>query len=300
MTQQSKGPGQDAERGKNDTGTLFQELVDVVARLRDPKTGCPWDLKQTHQSLRRFMLEEAYEAAEVMGQMSEGESSPPKPADEAARELVDELGDVLLQVVLNAQLLTDAGQGDVKQVIRSIRDKMIRRHPHVFAPTEGASLSPEEVKRRWQIIKAEEKGQDPSVKKSVFQEAKDRSFPATLQAAHIGKVAEKIGFDWLQPSQVLEQLEDELHELREEMQAQDIDRSRLLHELGDVYFTLAQLARHLGCDPEVAAQEGNLKFLRRFAKVEALAQSQGIDPEMADPDELEALWQQAKKHEKPG
>lgn len=264
-------------------GQLFAEFVKVVAELRHPERGCPWDLQQDHQSLRKFMLEEAYEASEAM-------------EENDADKILEELGDVLLQVVLNAQLLTDHKRGDISQVIEGIRAKMIRRHPHVFERDNSDTLTPAEVKAQWQVIKQAEKAsmQSEAKAKSIFAEAEKSRFPANLQASLIGKIAKRIGFDWDKPEQVLAQLDSEIAELKQEMQSPTKDRQRLIDELGDVYFTLAQLSRHLKLDPEVAAQSGNLKFLHRFRRVEALAKEEGIDLQAVSMNDWERLWQKAK------
>jgi len=275
------------QRSQN-AATLFAKFVKIVAELRHPVRGCSWDLKQNHQSLRRFILEEAYEASEAMDL-----GDPDK--------ITEELGDVLLQVVLNSQLLVDDKRGDICQVIQGITDKMVRRHPHVFAAEPyTAKLTSTEVKTQWQKIKDAEKSslfpkQADHDRSVVFAEAEKTRHPATLQALKIGKIAERVGFDWHNSTDVLAHLESELDELKIEIQSLTTDRQRLIDEMGDVYFTLAQLCRHLKLDPEVAAQSGNLKFLRRFRLVEALARDEGIDLQQVPIDEWEKLWQKAKQ-----
>jgi MazG family protein len=260
----------------------FAGFVRTVAALRDPDTGCPWDLEQDHKSLRRFMLEEAYEAAEAM-----------LGTDEA--HILEELGDVLLQVVLNAQLAHDAQAGDIRDVIRGINAKMIRRHPHVFARGDVA-IGSEQVKQNWELIKAQEKPSQ-QVATSYFHDVR-KVRPALTQAFKIGKKARAINFDWLTSAEVVAQLRSELHELDEELQSASPDQARVRQELGDVFFSLAQLSRHLGFEPEDIAQEGNLKFLRRFERLEKLAAGQGHDVRSLSREELEALWVLAKKTEK--
>ncbi len=257
----------------------FKAFVKTIAQLRHPIRGCPWDLEQSHESLRRYMIEEAYEAAETMG----GESS---------EELIDELGDVLLQVVLNAQLTVEAGRGDIKSVVQSIREKMIRRHPHVFTP-ETIGLSAQEVSDQWQRIKQKEKPND--YREGVFAKAK-KVYPALTQSYQIGKIAKKIHFDWQSSAEVFEQLQSELRELEYEMKAGD--NSKMAEELSDCFFSLAQLSRHLGFEPEEIAQRGNSKFLQRFDRVEALAEEQAIEVTTVGQQGLEKLWGEAKNKAK--
>ncbi|MFY7928513.1 MAG: nucleoside triphosphate pyrophosphohydrolase [Oligoflexus sp.] len=272
---------QELEHRATEAGAAFAAFVRTVAALRHPKTGCPWDLEQDHKSLRRFMLEEAYEAAEAM-----------LGSDPA--HMLEELGDVLLQVVLNAQLAHDSGSGDIREVVEGINAKMIRRHPHVFAPN-GNSVGSAEVKQNWELMKALEKA-GQAADESYFHELK-KVLPALTQAFKIGKKAKSIQFDWSTAAEVMAQLRSELDELDEEMRRPEQNPERIRSELGDVFFSLAQLSRHLGYEPEALAQEGNHKFLRRFAQLEALAKAQGRQVNDLDRGELEALWIAAKKTE---
>ncbi|WP_141736426.1 nucleoside triphosphate pyrophosphohydrolase [Oligoflexus tunisiensis] len=263
-----------------EAGRIFSDFVKTVATLRHPVRGCPWDLEQDHKSLRRYMLEEAYEAAEAMF-----------GTDEA--HLLEELGDVLLQVVLNAQLAHDKGRGDIRDVTTSINSKMVRRHPHVFGDLAGQGIDKAEIKTNWERIKATEKAIKQH-KAGYFADCV-KVVPALTQAHKIGKRAHTIHFDWDSPADVLKQCQAELQELEHEMVA--ADRDRLHDELGDVFFSLAQLSRHLGVDPEVAAQQGNAKFLRRFAVMEEIARVRGQEVTQLTRDELEALWKEAKTQE---
>lgn len=272
----------------DDVALAMRELCITIAWLRDPENGCPWDLKQTHATLKRYMLEEAYEAAETM-------TEEPNP------DLRDELGDVLLQVVLNAQVALDRGGFSLSDVIRNINSKMRRRHPHVFTATEnnGRPFSDNSLRQSWEEIKANEKKDAgaPPTQESVFHEVKGK-YPATRQANLIGKVAASINFDWSTPEEVLAQVRAEIDELNEELIRPDADHQRITDELGDVYFSLAQLSRHLKLDPEVVSLSANQKFLRRFENVEKLAKTAGIDVRTAGRDALEKLWSQAKIKEK--
>lgn len=260
----------------------FADFIKVIGALRHPVSGCPWDLEQNHETLRRYMLEEAYEASVAMG-------------DANPKHISEELGDVLLQVVLNAQIGADAGHFTIQDVVQGIKEKMVRRHPHVFAADTHKVQNSGEVRQQWAEIKAKEKGgQDKP--KSLFAGC-EKITPALSQAAAIGKRSKDIQFDWTEPREVLAQVQAELKELTDEA-ALPQNMPRIREELGDLFFTLAQYARHLGLDPEVIAQDGNQKFLRRFAAVEALGQAQGIDVKKASMAEKERLWQQAKAQEK--
>lgn len=258
----------------------FKEFVKTIAQLRHPTRGCPWDLEQTHESLRRYMIEEAYEAAETM--LPSG----------SAHERTDELGDVLLQVVLNAQLQSDHKEGDISAVIRAIREKMIRRHPHVFAPSDQA-ISSGEVVQKWAEIKQKEK---PKGHKHGFFHKAKKVHPALTQAFEIGKSAQKIDFDWHTTGEVAAQFASEWKELEHEIAAGD--QTKIADELSDCFFSLAQLSRHLGFEPEDIAQRGNTKFMQRFELMEKIAEERNQDIETLGQSGLEILWKDAKKRQK--
>ena len=271
---------------------LFQEFCQVVAALRDPINGCPWDLEQSHDSLRSFMIEEACEASQAM------EAGIPS-------HIVEELGDVLLQVVLNAQLGADQKTFSLADVIRSILAKMIRRHPHVFGGIDATKKSSaEEVLADWSKLKEQERRYGSrngagKGKKGYFEEAgMAKVFPATTQAAKIGKLARAIEFDWDGSDPVFSCFLSEVEELRQELSAEEPSAGRIKDELGDLYFSLAQLCRHLKLDPELVASGGNQKFLRRFRALEQLAEEKGIDIRQESKEGLEALWKQAKALER--
>ncbi len=264
----------------------FAKFCETIAKLRHPVDGCPWDLQQNHDTLRRYMIEEAYEAARVM-------AGADKDAKDS-RELCEELGDVLLQVVLNAQVAADRNGFKITDVIKSIDDKMRRRHPHVFGTDEQRQdRQMESIKSNWEVIKSDEKKSKKARgdEDGIFSGIK--GYPSTIEALEIGKKAAKINFDWNSPSEVLAKLLSEVEELKEEWEKGD--RQALLAELGDIYFSLAQFARHMGVDPEVTALDGNRKFLDRFSKVESLARKRGIKIPEADQSTLEQLWEEAKQ-----
>lgn len=275
----------DPNRSHADAQQIFSEFIKTIQALRDPVSGCPWDLKQTFLSLRPFMIEEAYEAAAAM-------------KDGPLEDIVDELGDVLLQVVLNAQLGTDEGKFSLYDVINAINTKMIRRHPHVFAAPNAAIESPEDVKRQWAVIKQQEKDLKGQKEASLFASLGGDNFPATTHALKIGKRAAKVDFDFQNSAEVFAQLRSEIAELAVELSDPKPDEARIADELGDLYFTLAQVCRHLGQDPETVAAAGNQKFLRRFQTMEAIAQEKGQDLRAANRGAKEALWQAAKTRTK--
>lgn len=269
----------------------FSSFCQTVAMLRDPKKGCPWDLQQTHKSLKRYLLEECYEAIRAI-------------EDEDVKGMQEELGDVLLQVVLHAQFAHDDKNFSIVDVVQDINEKMRRRHPHVFAP-ESEGLSADEVTKQWESIKGKEKNQGSSTKsgKSYFERGKiHKILPPSEQALAIGKAAKKIAFDWSKPSEVMEQFKSEVQESVEafaDYQADPNQRLHLFDELSDVYFTLAQLCRHLDFHPDEVADAGNRKFLKRFQMMEDLAEESGIEVEKAGQKVLEDLWLKAKQASKP-
>lgn len=260
----------------------FGEFCELVAQLRNPVGGCPWDLEQNHQTLTKYMIEEAYEAATVM---KEGDSA----------KICDELGDVLLQVVLNAQVAADEKNFNIEEVIRCIHDKMYRRHPHVFGTEEerqGREVS--QILKRWEEIKSSETEQKEE-KPFMEQKGVHKVFPASSQAAKIGKVAKSIKFDWKTPNQVFDVLLCEIQELKDEWQKSHNKNSPELYaELGDVYFSLAQLCRHLDLEPELVAMDGNRKFLKRFYMMEENAKKRGLQISDIPEGGLEELWKEAK------
>lgn len=277
------------EQDWNQVSASFTSLCETIAALRHPKTGCPWDLEQTHATLRKYMLEEAYEAVDVM--------EPLKP-----ESLKDELGDVLLQVMLNAQIASDAQTFTIKNVIEGLDAKMRRRHPHVFGNDEERKLrATSQIKDTWVKIKQSEKSlAEPTSTIGLFSSYKSAAVSPALQGAvTIGKIARKINFDWQETGLVLEQVRSELHELAAEINSSEVgSKQRAYEEMGDLLFSVAQLCRHLDIDPEVCALDGNKKFLGRFQRLERLACETGVDPTDASTEALERLWQLAKAEEK--
>ena len=270
----------------------FDDLVRVMARLRDPETGCPWDIKQTHATLRRYALEEAYEVAEAI------DSEDPDA-------LCDELGDLLLQVVFHAQMASEAGDFTIGDVCVAIVEKMIRRHPHIFGNVQADT--PDEVLANWQLIKAQEKAEkgivtdlndlnhpnNPSILTNI-----SKSLPALSQALEISKRAVKVGFEWPEIIQVLDKVEEEWAELRTEIEAKTITPERIFDELGDVLFTLVNLGRKFDIDAEDALRNQLSRFTLRFQYMESKSQKQSKTLESLTLAEWEGYWQEAKQAEK--
>ncbi|MCP9841000.1 nucleoside triphosphate pyrophosphohydrolase [Synechococcus sp. J7-Johnson] len=260
------------------------DLIAVVARLRDPEAGCPWDLEQTHASLLPYVLEEAHEVADAI-----------RHGDD--RHLAEELGDLLLQVLLHAQIASEAGRFDLTQISRGLHDKLVRRHPHVFAAPEtatatnrGLSGDSAAVKASWEAIKALEATAEPS--RSPLSDrlaAKVRGQPALAAAMTISRKAAAAGFEWDSIEGVWEKVHEELDELKQAVASGD--RVHAQEELGDVLFTLVNVARWCGLDPEAGLAGTNRRFLDRFSRVEAAL---GGALQGHSLPELEGLWQQAK------
>ncbi len=266
------------------TLTALAELVAVVDQLRDPAVGCPWDLEQTHASLIPYVLEEAHEVADAI-----------RHGDDA--HLAEELGDLLLQVVLHARIAQESGRFDLASVARGISAKLIRRHPHVFAGAPAADS--QAVRASWEAIKAEEKrqaaaaagGSDPPSPSPLSERlaGKVRGLPALAGAMAISRKAAAAGFEWDDLEGVWRKVHEELDELKEAVASGD--RPHAETELGDVLFTLVNVGRWCGLDPEEGLAGTNRRFLERFARVEAALGGELTGRSLA---ELEALWRQAK------
>ncbi len=257
-------------------------LIAVVERLRDPVQGCPWDLEQTHSSLIPYVLEEAHEVADAI-----------RHGDDA--HLQEELGDLLLQVLLHAQIASESGRFDLAAIARGLRHKLVRRHPHVFAAAaeanRGLAGDSAAVRRSWEAIKAEEKlEQEPgSAPLSARLARKLRGQPALAGAMTLSRKAAAAGFEWESMAGVWAKVEEELAELREAVASGD--RAHAESELGDVIFTLVNVARWCGLDPDEGLAGTNRRFLDRFSRVEAAL---GGDLSGQSIERLEGLWQQAK------
>jgi len=261
----------------------IDRLLAIMARLRDPDGGCPWDLEQDFRSIAPYTIEEAYEVAEAIEQ-------------DDRDALRDELGDLLLQVVYHARMAEEDGDFDFEAVARGIADKMVRRHPHVFGAEEVASAAAqtqawEDHKAAERAARAAARGERPSVLDGV-----SAALPGLTRAVKLQRRAARVGFDWPEPRQVLDKIEEEIGELRQELDA-GAPPERVEDELGDLLFALANLARHLEVDPEAALRRCNAKFERRFRKVEARFAAEGRDLDTVGLEAMEDAWQAAKTTE---
>lgn len=251
----------------------FNALVEVIKHLRGPE-GCPWDKEQTHQTLTQYAIEEAFELAQAIDSN-----------DQSA--IVEELGDVLLQVVLHAEIARQEKRFDIQDVIRTINEKMIRRHPHVFSDTKVRDT--DEIWSNWHKIKAAEKTKKKS--NSIFDFPVH--LPALIRSQKIGIKTKKYNFDWSSPEEVLAKVEEELTELKQALKEGTPTQQQ--QELGDLLFSVAQLARHLSFDAEQALRQTNQRFISRFETMQQLATEQGLDFEQLSAQLLDNLWEQAKE-----
>ncbi|WP_112322976.1 nucleoside triphosphate pyrophosphohydrolase [Oceanibium sediminis] len=249
-------------------------LRDIMARLRDPETGCPWDVEQDSASIAPYTIEEAHEVADAI-------------ARNDMSDLRDELGDLLLQVVFHARIAEEAGDFDFDDVAGGISDKMVRRHPHVFGD-ESRDKTPEQQTADWEAIKAAERGP------AGVLDGVALGLPALTRALKLQKRAARVGFDWPAVDQVLDKIVEEAGELAEA----EGDPDKLEDEFGDLLFVMVNLGRHLGLDAEAALRRTNAKFTRRFGKVEDALSAEGRSPEAATLEEMDTLWNAAKAEER--
>ena len=251
-------------------------LIAVMARLRDPEGGCPWDLEQTAASLAPYTIEEAYEVVDAIERGDLG-------------DLREELGDLLLQVVFHSQIAKERGAFDFDDVADAICDKMVRRHPHVFGDAAyGDNQTKDAV---WEGLKAQERAAKGADRAGVLDDV-PAAMPALLRAVKLTKRAARVGFDWPDFAAVLAKLREEMAELEVEIEAGDLDKAR--EEFGDLLFVCANLARKLDIDPEDALRATNAKFIRRFRHIERELAAQGKRPEQSSLAEMDALWDEAK------
>jgi ATP diphosphatase len=263
----------------------IDRLIAIMAALRTPETGCPWDLDQDFRSIAPYTIEEAYE---VVDAIERGDFD----------DLRDELGDLLLQVVFHARMAEEAGLFCFTDVVNSICDKLLRRHPHVFG--DGMKLSSGAVTRQWEEIKAQEKAQkhDDKTKFGLLGDI-PLPLPALTRAIKLQKKAATVGFDWNDARQVLDKIREETDEVAAELQPADAEATpALAEEIGDLLFVVTNLARHANVDPEQALRGANAKFERRFRHIENGLALRGVTLAAATLDEMEALWNEAKRNEK--
>ncbi|GIM46050.1 hypothetical protein DNHGIG_15990 [Collibacillus ludicampi] len=252
----------------------FWRLVEITELLRGPG-GCPWDREQTHQSIRKYVLEEAYEVADAIDR-------------DDPDDLCEELGDLLLQVALHAQIAAEEGMFDAYDVVKGINDKLIRRHPHVFARSDAKNAK--DVEAKWEEIKKKEKREKHLEQEQSLLDSVPRSFPALMSAVKLQKKAASVGFDWPDIKPVYAKVEEEWKELREAQ-----DQENIKEEFGDLLFAIVNLARFLKIDPEEALAKTNEKFRKRFAFIEQRVREQGRSLEDADLEEMDRYWTEAKQ-----
>ena len=266
----------------------ISRLLEIMARLRTPVTGCPWDLEQNFATIAPYTIEEAYEVADAIAR---GDLD----------DLRDELGDLLLQVVYHARMAEEQNAFTFGDVVEAITRKMIRRHPHVFADENG-KLTPSGVTGAWERIKAEEKTEraalrphEPAEKQASLLSGVKTGLPALARAMELQRKAGTVGFDWNDPRAVLKKIREEADEIEAELDS--ADRSELARETGDLLFAVVNLARHVDADPEIALRGANAKFERRFAYIEGALAAKGRSLADASLAEMDALWNEAKERE---
>jgi nucleoside triphosphate diphosphatase len=256
-------------------------LLEIMAALRTRETGCPWDLAQNFSTIAPYTLEEAYEVADAIlrGDLA---------------DLKDELGDLLLQVVFHARMAEEQGAFDFGDVVQAITEKLVRRHPHVFAGE--TSSTPGAVEGLWERIKAEEKAANKTGKTSALAGV-PLALPALSRALKLQQKASKVGFDWNDPRAVLRKIREEADEIEAELDRSELDKAATGAEIGDLLFAVVNLARHLDADPETVLRQTNLKFERRFAAIERALAGRGKTPQQASLAEMDMLWDEAKEAE---
>ncbi len=255
----------------------MKRLINIMKRLRDKENGCPWDLEQTPESLRKYILEEAYEVLEAI-------------EDNDRDELKKELGDLLLQIVFQSQIAEERGEFNIEDVAEGISDKLERRHPHIFG--EKRTLTAEQVKDNWEKIKKDKEG-----RKRVL-DGVPRSFNALLRSLRLQQKAGAVGFEWREAVDILEKVKEEINELEEGIKKNDIPN--IEEELGDILFVMVNLAKKLKVDPEDALQKANNKFIERFNYIEHTVESQGKKIEDQTLEYLDSLWNESKRLKKEG
>jgi tetrapyrrole methylase family protein / MazG family protein len=277
------------KRAQETAGEWFEKLVAVQARLRAPG-GCPWDREQTHDTLRTYLIEEAYEVLEALESGNDA-------------KFAEEMGDLLLQIVFHSQMAQERGRFTISDVIREIHDKMIRRHPHVFGETRAKDSA--EVLRNWEQIKSEERlsnakatgnhSERKGPKEASLLDGVSRALPATLEGFQLTRKASRIGFDWEDAGGIFEKMDEETMELQNVLKTKET--GRVEEELGDLLFAAVNLARFLKVDPEIALKKANAKFTRRFRAMEKLARESGREFKNLPREEMEALWDTTKGKE---
>src|SRR3974390_247652 len=259
----------------------ISRLIEIMAALRSPGTGCPWDLEQNFRTIAPYTIEEAYEVADAIARGD-------------LKDLRDELGDLLLQVVFHACMAEEQGAFDFGDVVETITTKLVRRHPHVFADAERPTA--QAVGGLWERIKAQERAERSETAPSGALAGVPGALPALAGALKLQDKASKVGFDWNDPHAVLAKIREEADEIQVELDQPD--RSKTAAEVGDLLFAVVNLGRHLGADPEDALRQCNLKFERRFAAIEKALAARGKTPKESTLAEMDALWNEVKAAEK--
>lgn len=259
----------------------MNSMLNVIARLRDPEKGCPWDRRQTHHGLKRFLLEECYELLSAIESQND-------------EQLLDELGDVLLQILLHAQIASEEKRFNFMDVVAHLEKKIMRRHPHVF-DTSSPKLSEGQVKDNWEKIKAKER--QTSQATPYYLKPELLHLPALLSAQKIGEKTQRIKFDWENAREVAQKVREEWDELQDELAQTPCNQQRVQEEFGDFAFSVAQWGRHLGFDVEDTLRQANKKFLKRFQQVEDLVRKSNKSFEECSRNELEHFWNEVKKNE---
>lgn len=264
---------------RSNSNSQIDRLIHIMAQLRDPDSGCPWDVQQSMASLTRYTIEEAYEVAEAIGRQD-------------MIDVRDELGDLLFQVVFYARIAEESGEFSFEDVCKTISDKLVRRHPHVFADGDReANLS-----AQWDAIKAQEKRDKGLVHRSVLDDV-TTGLPALMYATKLQKRCASVGFDWDEVSDVTAKVREELDEIDAELGAPQRNHQAVEEEIGDALFAMVNLARHCKVDADAALRRASAKFARRFRSVEQKAANAQTTPEQLTIEEMEALWQQVKQEE---
>ncbi|NBR52071.1 MAG: nucleoside triphosphate pyrophosphohydrolase [Rhodobacteraceae bacterium] len=266
----------------HDQSAGIERLIEIMRRLRDPQTGCPWDIEQDFSTIAPYTIEEAYEVADAIER-------------EAFGELKGELGDLLLQSVYHAQIADEAGHFSFADVVRTVSDKMVARHPHVFGD-ESREKSAEQQTKDWERIKAAERAAAGETGPARTLDGVAMGLPALMRAVKLQKRAARVGFDWPSTDEVLAKLVEEAGELTEARAS--LSEDEIEEEFGDLLFVVANLGRHFGVDPEAALRRANAKFTRRFAAIEDALAARGKTPAQSDLAEMDALWDAAKAAEK--
>jgi ATP diphosphatase len=261
----------------------ISRLIEIMAALRTPETGCPWDLRQDFSTIAPYTIEEAYEVADAIARGS-------------LPDLQDELGDLLLQVVYHARMAQEQGAFEFGDVVQAVTEKMIRRHPHVFGDAHG--LDHEAVGKLWTEIKAQERAAKPKAAQEGALAGVPVGLPALTRALKLQNKAGDVGFDWNDPFAVLAKIREEADEVEAELKAEDSEKAG--REVGDLLFAVVNLARHLQANPEDILRQTNAKFERRFASIERALAARGKSPKQATLAEMDTLWNEAKASEKQG